>query len=275
MKNFVKIPLVLVSVFMFVTVFAACGKDEVNIAETTDESTTVSYVIDDVTEATAATETTEEVTTKISAVTIVTTTNKVSTTIKVPATTKNVNTTKAPETTKTVETTNGSETSKPKETTTKTELTTKEDFIAPNYSLLVGTWDARIEVEGLPVEIQFEFSIFGKTVDVDFTKSSYDNMTDKAVEMELDRVTDEEITEAGFADRAEYEVALRAYLLEELPYEELRSLFRSTGTWELIGDELTVVIGGETMTADTKLSEDVKSFELVDAYGETMTLVRR
>ncbi len=260
MKKSSKLIAALLSFFAVVTLFAACGKDSGKEEGTTEENTTVQANVS-ITEGTTEAETT----TQAEATTAKKTTKPISTK---PKTTKPQPTTKEQPTTKVQDSGNTVSTTKP-------ETTRKEDLVAPNLDLLIGTWDATIDVEGLPVRIQFEFSIFGKTVNVDFTKDSYDNLIQKAVEIELELITDEEITEAGFADRAEYEEALREYVMDELPYEELRSLFRATGTWELIGDKLTIVIAGETMTADAKLSQEVKTFELVDADGEKITLVRR
>ncbi len=255
MKKSSKLVAALLAFFAVVTLFAACGKDGVKDEESTAANTTVQANAGVTEDTTVAETTTKAETTTAQATTKAKTTK--------PKTTKPQPTTK-------VQDNGGSE------TTTKPEPTSKEEFIAPNYGLLIGTWDATMDVEGIPVSIQFEFSIvYGKKVEVDFTKIAYDNMIEKAVEMDLAQVTDEELTEAGFADRAEYEVALREYLIDELPYDELRSMFQSTGTWELIGDKLTIVIAGETMTADTQLSDDVRTFELVDAYGEKLTLKRR
>ncbi len=267
MKKFGKITAALLALLTVMSLFAACGKDDNKEEETTTEGFTLQVNNSEA-------ETTEENTTQAETTTLTEVSTKEEKTTKVKATVKVPTITKAPGTTK-APTTKPGDKNTTVAPTTKPEPTSKEEFVAPNYSLLIGTWDATIDVEGLPVRIQFEFSIFGKTVNVDFTKDSYDNMIEKAVEINLSQVTDEELAEAGFADRAEYEEALREYLIDELPYEELRSMFLSTGTWELVGDKLTIVIEGETMTADTQLSDDVRTFELEDAYGEKMTLKRR
>lgn len=271
MKKYGKITAVLLALVMVMSLFAACRKDDNNEEETTTEGFTLQLDNGEgemTEESTTQSESTTEVATKEEKTTKVKPTVKVPTITKAP-TTKASGTTKAPTPAKPED----------KNTTvaqpTKPAVTEKEELKVTNIDLLLGTWDSTVDVDGLPIRIQFEFSIFGKTVNVDFTKDSYDNMLEKAVEINLSKVTDEELAEAGFADRAEYEKELRAYLIAELPYDELRSMFQSTGRWELIGDKLTIVIDGETMTANTQLSDDVRSFELVDAYGEKMTLIKR
>ncbi len=151
----------------------------------------------------------------------------------------------------------------------------KEELVAPSVNSLIGTWDTTIDVEGLPVGIELKFSMFGKTVEMDFSKESYDRMIETVVETESAILTDKEIALAGFADREDYENDFREHLIDELPYDELRDTIRTTGTWELAGDALTVNIAGETSTAETNLSEGVTTFELADSSGDTITLTKR
>ncbi len=248
MKKSGKIFAALLALFAVLTLFAACGKGAGKEKNTTEKDTVVQVNANPTEDTTADVTTVKEETTKA------------------------VNTTKVQPTTKAQSTTKAQNDAA---TTNKNEATTKEDFIAPNIDLLIGTWDTTIDVEGLPVSVEFEFSIFNQNVEIDFTKTSYDNMIEKAVEMDLAQVTDEEIVEAGFVNREEYEKAVREYLISELPYDELRGMIRATGKWSLIGDTLTVTIAGETATAETKLSEEVTTFDLTDSYGDTITLIRR
>ena len=275
MKKLSKLTSALLALLMIMSLFAACGKDDDKKDDDEKDSkkdeATVQVIEEDIEE------NTEEYTTEAEE------TTKENITIKVPGITK-VPATKAPATkapatkapaTK-VPATKAPVTQAPtvtKAPTSKPDTTQKEEPKPSNADLLIGTWETTIESDGLPVTVQFKFEANG-TMKMDFTKASYDKMIKHAVDSEMSNLTDEEIIDAGFANRKEAEDYLYALIAEEAPYDQLRSMLQNSGTWKLNGDDLTVTIDGESATSKTNLSAGKTSFELKDPTGESITLTK-
>ena len=275
MKTLSKLTSALLALLMIMSLFAACGKDDDKKDDDEKDSkkdeATVQVIDEDIEE------NTEEYTTEAEE------TTKENITIKVPGITK-VPATKAPATkapatkapaTK-VPATKAPVTQAPtvtKAPTSKPDTTQKEEPKPSNADLLIGTWETTIVSDGLPVTMQFKFEANG-TMKMDFTKASYDKMIKHAVDSEMSNLTDEEIIDAGFANRKEAEDYLYALIAEEAPYDQLRSMLQNSGTWKLNGDDLTVTIDGESATSKTNLSAGKTSFELKDPTGESITLTK-
>lgn len=266
MKKLSKLTAALLALLMIMSIFAACGKDDDkkddNEKDDKKDKATVQVLEEDIEETTE-----EEYTTEAEE------TTKENITIKVPNVTK-APATKAPATkapaTKAPATQAPTVTKAP---TSKPDTTQKEEPKPSNADLLIGTWETTIVSDGLPVTMQFKFEANG-TMKMDFTKASYDKMVKQAVDAEMSSITDEEIIEAGFANRKEAEDYLYAIIAEEAPYDQLRSMLQNEGTWKLNGDDLTVTIDGEAATSKTNLSEGKTSFELKDPTGESITLTK-
>ena len=275
MKTLSKLTSALLALLMIMSLFAACGKDDDKKDDDEKDSkkdeATVQVIDEDIEE------NTEEYTTEAEEAT------KENITIKLPGITK-VPATKAPATkapatkapaTK-VPATKAPVTQAPtvtKAPTSKPDTTQKEEPKPSNADLLIGTWETTIVSDGLPVTMQFKFEANG-TMKMDFTKASYDKMVKHAVDSEMSNLTDEEIKDAGFANRKEAEDYLYALIAEEAPYDQLRSMLQNSGTWKLNGDDLTVTIDGESATSKTNLSAGKTSFELKDPTGESITLTK-
>ena len=275
MKTLSKLTSALLALLMIMSLFAACGKDDDKKDDDEKDSkkdeATVQVIDEDIEE------NTEEYTTEAEEAT------KENITIKLPGITK-VPATKAPATkapatkapaTK-VPATKAPVTQAPtvtKAPTSKPDTTQKEEPKPSNVDLLIGTWETTIVSDGLPVTMQFKFEANG-TMKMDFTKASYDKMVKHAVDSEMSNLTDEEIKDAGFANRKEAEDYLYALIAEEAPYDQLRSMLQNSGTWKLNGDDLTVTIDGESATSKTNLSAGKTSFELKDPTGESITLTK-
>ena len=275
MKKLSKLTSALLALLMIMSLFAACGKDDDKKDDDEKDSkkdeATVQVIEEDIEEnteeyTTEAEETTKEnITIKVPGITKVPATKAPAT--KAPATKSPV--TKAPATKAPV-------TQAPtvtKAPTSKPDTTQKEEPKPSNADLLIGTWETTIVSDGLPVTMQFKFEANG-TMKMDFTKASYDKMVKHAVDSEMSNLTDEEIIDAGFANRKEAEDYLYALIAEEAPYDQLRSMLQNSGTWKLNGDDLTVTIDGESATSKTNLSAGKTSFELKDPTGESITLTK-
>ena len=275
MKTLSKLTSALLALLMIMSLFAACGKDDDKKDDDEKDSkkdeATVQVIEEDIEEnteeyTTEAEETTKEnITIKVPGITKVPATKAPAT--KAPATKAPV--TKAPATKAPV-------TQAPtvtKAPTSKPDTTQKEEPKPSNADLLIGTWETTIVSDGLPVTMQFKFEANG-TMKMDFTKASYDKMIKHAVDSEMSNLTDEEIIDAGFANRKEAEDYLYALIAEEAPYDQLRSMLQNSGTWKLNGDDLTVTIDGESATSKTNLSAGKTSFELKDPTGESITLTK-
>ncbi len=280
MKKLSKLTSALLALLMIMSLFAACGKDDDKKDDDEKDSkkdeATVQVIEEDIEEnteeyTTEAEETTKEnITIKVPGITKVPATKAPATkapATKAPATKAPV--TKAPATKAPV-------TQAPtvtKAPTSKPDTTQKEEPKPSNADLLIGTWETTIESDGLPVTVQFKFEANG-TMKMDFTKASYDKMIKQVVDAEMSQITNEEITQAGFASRKEAEDYLYALIAEEAPYDQLRSMLQNSGTWKLNGDDLTVTIDGESATSKTNLSAGKTSFELKDPTGESITLTK-
>ena len=275
MKKLSKLTSALLALLMIMSLFAACGKDDDKKDDDEKDSkkdeATVQVIEEDIEE------NTEEYTTEAEETTKENITIKVPGITKVPAT--KVPATKAPATKAPV--TKAPATKAPvtqaptvtKAPTSKPDTTQKEEPKPSNADLLIGTWETTIVSDGLPVTMQFKFEANG-TMKMDFTKASYDKMIKHAVDSEMSNLTDEEIIDAGFANRKEAEDYLYALIAEEAPYDQLRSMLQNSGTWKLNGDDLTVTIDGESATSKTNLSAGKTSFELKDPTGESITLTK-
>ena len=275
MKKLSKLTSALLALLMIMSLFAACGKDDDKKDDDEKDSkkdeATVQVIDEDIEEnteeyTTEAEETTKEnITIKLPGITKVPATKAPATkapATKAPAT--KVPATKAPVTQAPTVT---------KAPTSKPDTTQKEEPKPSNADLLIGTWETTIVSDGLPVTMQFKFEANG-TMKMDFTKASYDKMIKHAVDSEMSNLTDEEIIDAGFANRKEAEDYLYALIAEEAPYDQLRSMLQNSGTWKLNGDDLTVTIDGESATSKTNLSAGKTSFELKDPTGESITLTK-
>jgi len=269
-KKLSKLTSALLALLMIMSLFAACGKDDDKDEKDRKDSETEQVNIDIVEDTTepASENSIIDNTIKVENTTNFSDTTRTHDTTKVPDTTKATVTTKAPNTTKVPDTTKAPVTTAAP--TTKPDTTEKEEPKPTNKDLLIGTWETTVLSDGLPVALQFVFKTNG-TVQVVFTKASYEKMIKKAVENEISQYTDEEIAELGFADRGEAEEYLYELLEQEASYDDLKNMLETTGTWQLSGDTLTVTIEGEPATAKINLAEGKTSFVIKDSSGESMT----
>ena len=272
MKKFGKITAALLALVIVLSLFAACGKNNNKEEETTTEGFTlqVNNSEEGITEeSTTHPETTTEATTKEE------NTTKVKPTVKIPSiVTKAPSTTKAPPATNAPTTTKADVTVENQTTVPSTTNPTEPEETKPaNVELLLGKWEASFEVDGVAFYVQFEFRQ-DKTVVTELTRNNYDKMIKGIIDQNTSGITQEELTEAGFANITEYKEALQEYLLEELPYEEMREGFVLAGTWDLDGNTLSVTVEGETETAETRLLEGERTFVLKNASGESTTLTK-
>lgn len=144
-----------------------------------------------------------------------------------------------------------------------------------NINLLLGSWDATFVTNGVTAKVSFTFDIIGNAVRIRFSKENYENMIKQIVEKEMSKITDEEIAESeDFSSREEAEEYMYDYITQEIPYSSMSSQLNGTGSWKLHGDTLTINLGGETYTSETRLSEDITTFVLVGPSGERMTLTK-
>ncbi len=144
-----------------------------------------------------------------------------------------------------------------------------------NINLLLGSWDATFVTNGVTAKVSFTFDIIGNAVRIRFSKENYENIIKQIVEKEMSKITDEEIAESeDFSSREEAEKYMYDYITQEIPYSSMSSQLNGTGSWKLHGDTLTINLGGETYTAETRLSEDITTFVLVGPSGERMTLTK-
>ncbi len=277
MKKFGKITAALLALVTVMSLFAACGKNDNKEEESTTDGFTLQVnngEAESTEEYTTQAESTTEVTTKEEQTTKVKTTIKIPDVIKVPKTTKAPSTTKVPGTTKAPSTTKVNDNPEENKTTatptTVPNVTEQEETLAPNVKKLLGCWEATFEVEGVSFYMQFEFKQ-DNTVETELTKSCYDKMINEIVERNAFGITQEELTEAGFDNVTEYKEALREYLQQELPFNELKGDFRSTGTWKMEDDKLKVTIDGETAVSGDGFMEYGLIFGLEFADGSSMS----
>ncbi len=202
----------------------------------------------------------EETTTEAEVITEVTTKEEKTTTVKETETV--VNTTKAPTTAK----------SNNKTTVAPTTKSASSEKAEEDY--LIGTWEATVDSEGLPVTLQFEFEPDG-VVKVDFTKAAYDSMIKKAVETELSELTDEEIAEAGFVDRKEAEEYLYECFEQEVPYDELRGTIKNTGSWSIYREHMIMKIDKAAFNGEFRIPKNKTSIILgwTDVLSKTTVVL--
>ncbi len=249
MEKFSKITAVLLVLLTVMSLFAACGKDDNKEEETTTEGFILQVNNSEA-------ETTEESTTQAEATTKEEKTTKSKKPVKV------VNITKAPTTAK----------SNNKTTVAPTTKSASSEKAEEDY--LIGTWEATVDSEGLPVTLQFEFKPDG-VVKVDFTRAAYDDMVKKAVETELSKLTDEEIAEAGFSDRKEAEEYLYECFEQEAPYDELRGTIENTGSWSIERELMIVKIDKAAFIGEFRIPKNKTSIILgwTDVLSKTTVVL--
>lgn len=268
MKKLGKITAVLLVLLTVISIFAACGKDDNKEEETTTEGFTLQANNGEA-------EITEESTTQAEATTEATTkaenTTKVKPTVKIPDIV-----TKAPSTTKVPSTTNAPSTTQHEETDTTVPPTTEPgETLDPNVEKLIGRYEATFMSEGVDFYLQFVFKN-DKSVTVELTKDNYNKMIDGIVEKDAFDVTLEELEAVGVDNVTDYKIVLREYLVEELPYDDLKEMFKTSGTWEFEGDKLYVTIDGETAVCeDDGFMEYGTFFGLKFADGSSMSLSKK
>ena len=265
MKKYGKITAALLALVMVMSLFAACRKDDNNEEETTTEGFTLQ--LDN-----GEGEMTEESTTQAESTTEVATeeekTTKVKVTVKIPSITK------APGTTKVSSSTKAPPATKHEEIDTTVPPTTNPgETLAPNVEKLLGCWEARYEVEGVTIYVQFEFKP-DNSVETELTKKCYDKMINEIADRAAFGVTQEQLDSVGVDNATAYKEALLEYLRQELPFDELKKDFKSTGTWELEDDTLRVTIDGETAVSEDGFLETDLIFGLEFADGFHMTFYK-
>lgn len=264
MKNFSKFITVFLSLLLVLSLFSACGKD--NKTEDSKKESSTSQTTETKTEDTTEAENTTETENSTEA--------HDKSEVKKPTEDKNkpVDKTQNKDKDKAEDKENnkGNNNSKPSQGSNDNA---KPSLKVANIDLLLGSWDATFVTNGVTAKLSFTFDIIDSVVRVRFTKENYENMIKQIVEKEMSKITDEEIAESeDFSSREEAEEYFYDYLTQEIPYSSMSNQLNGTGSWKLHGDTLTINLGGETYTAETKLSEDKTSFVLVGPSGERMTL---
>ena len=134
----------------------------------------------------------------------------------------------------------------------------EEENATDNRNQLIGKWQATVVGVGLSVNLDYEFAQDG-TLNVDFSETNYKTLTDRIERLNMSMMAEECAEEPeGNTDG----IKLKDGLVQVPTYEEMKAQLSKTGTWELNGDTLTVTIDGESVTAETKLSEGATSFVL-------------
>lgn len=134
----------------------------------------------------------------------------------------------------------------------------EEETASDNRNQLIGKWQATVVGVGLSVNLDYEFAHDG-TLIVDFSENNYKTLTDRIERLNMSMMAEECAEEPeGNTDG----IKLKDGLVQVPTYEEMKAQLNKTGTWELNGDTLTVTIDGESVTAETKLSEGATSFVL-------------
>ncbi len=145
-----------------------------------------------------------------------------------------------------------------------------EEEVLTGEDLLIGKWNATFEEDDLTLTVQFVFNEDGEG-ELTLPQSSYDDFIDQMVDMALDEYSEEELAEEGIVSE-EY---FRDYFESEYTYDLVASEFDLYFTWELDEDELIIENeDGDTMTADTELSEGEKSFILIGDDGTELELTK-
>lgn len=238
MKKFGKLTAVILVLIFVASLFAGCDKGDNKEEETTTDGFTLQVNNSEA-------ETTEESTTQAEITT--------ETTTKAEKTTKVKETTKAPGVTKAPNTTKDNDRITTIAPTTKPDATERET-LAPNVEKLLGCWEARYVVEDVTIYVQFEFKQ-DNSVETELTKRCYDKMINEIVDRAAFGVTQEQLDSFGVDNATAYKEALSEYLHQQLPFDELKADFKSTGTWKLEGDTLEVTIDGETAISDDGFME--------------------
>ncbi|MBR0348846.1 MAG: hypothetical protein IIX16_04320 [Clostridia bacterium] len=263
MKKFSKFITVFLSLLLVLSLFSACGKD--NKTEDSKKESSTSQTTETKTEDTTEAENTTETENSTEA--------QDKSEVKKPTEDKNkpVDKTQNKDKDKAEDKENNKgNNSKPSQ---GSKDNAKPSLKVANIDLLLGSWDATFVTNGVTAKLSFTFDIIDNVVRVRFTKENYENMIKQIVEKEMSKITDEEIAESeDFSSREEAEEYFYDYLTQEIPYSSMSNQLNGTGSWKLHGDTLTINLGGETYTAETKLSEDKTSFVLVGPSGERMTL---
>lgn len=259
MKKFGKITAALLALLMVMSLFAACGKDDNKEEESTTEGFTLQAnngEAEITEESTTQPESTTEATTKAEK------TTKVKPTVKIPDIV-----TKAPSTTKVPSTTNAPSTTQHEEIDTTVPPTTEPgETLDPNVEKLIGRWMASYVVDNVTIYMQFEFKP-DNSVETELTKKCYDKMINEIADRAAFGVTQEQLDSVGVDNATAYKEALLEYLRQELPFDELKKDFKSTGTWELKDDTLRVTIDGETAVSEDGFMEYGLIFGLEFADG--------
>lgn len=150
-----------------------------------------------------------------------------------------------------------------------TSVAVEEETTVDNSNRLAGKWQATVVGVGLSVNLDYEFAQDG-TLNVDFSENNYKTLTDRIERLNMSMMAEECAEEPeGNTDG----IKLKDGLVQVPTYEEMKAQMSKTGTWELDGDTLTVTIDGESMTAETKLSEGATSFVLNPA-GDAVSLIK-
>lgn len=251
----------ILSLLMVLSLFSACGKDN-NKTEDSKKERSTSQTTETKTEDTTESKNTTE--------TEISTESQDESEVEKPTEDKTQN--KDKDKVEDKENNKGNNNSKPSQ---ESNDKTKPSLMVANTYLLLGSWNAVFETNGVAVKLRFTFDFMGNVVQVYFSKDNYENMIRQIVEKEMSKITDEEIEESGnFSSREEAEEYFYEYITQEIPYSSMSSQLNGTGSWKLHGDTLTINLGGETYTAETKLSENKTSFVLVGPDGERMTLTK-
>lgn len=259
-----KVLALILSLLMVLSLFSACGKD--NKTEDSKKESTTSQTTETKTEDTTETEKTSE--------TEASTEFQDKSEVEKPTEDKNKPADKTQnkdkDKTEDKENNKGNNNSKPSQGSNNN---TRPSLKVANTDLLLGSWTATFVTNGVTAKLYFTFDIIGSVVRISFSKENYENMIKQIVEKEMSKITDEEIAESeDFSSREEAEEYMYDYITQEIPYSSMSSQLNGTGSWKLHGDTLTINLGGETYTAETRLSEDITTFVLVGPSGERMTL---
>lgn len=258
-----KVLALILSLLMVLSLFSACGKD--NKTEDSKKESTTSQTTETKTEDATETEKTSE--------TEASSESQDKSEVKKPTEDKNKPADKTQnkdkDKTEDKENNKGNNNSKPSQGSNNTIPSLK----VANTDLLLGSWTATFVTNGVTAKLYFTFDIIDSVVRVRFSKENYENMIKQIVEKEMSKITDEDIAESeDFSSREEAEEYMYDYITQEIPYSSMSSQLNGTGSWKLHGDTLTINLGGETYTAETRLSEDITTFVLVGPSGERMTL---
>ena len=148
-------------------------------------------------------------------------------------------------------------------------ITTESEANLAGEDLLIGKWNV---ITTYGEEQSYALSItFNKdgTISSSFTQNDYDYFIEQLVKNRMSKVTDNDITEAGFATKEEAEEHLRELFKETNSYENVASYWDLSGEWSFEDNILLIEFdGGGEVYNETTLDAGTTTFTLYNDGNE-------